>query len=267
MFSTLTLAISALTALGIGAAAAWKFAESNQKIALYRLESLQAKDQSHYLDVLRRELANHLIRHDSERFLRLYRERHFELNKYEDRPKVALTAELLTLSEKFPFLQDFDIVGVRPHVLYEDAFSWQSLDDILEHYWAICRLKKLYSLLHEHWRYVDVTSTEDLAHCEEYVRRLEGAKFAKRLDQAVDTYYRFRGAGFEFFENDTVSVTPISHFAELRWGVHFKDTKEYGIRTKYDFDDPNRNSLVCYFRSDYKFENETAIDTALKEYI
>jgi len=267
VFSTLTLVISVLIAIGVGAAAAWKFAESSQKLELYRSESLQANDHSHYVDVLRRELANHLIRHDSARFLSSYRERHFELNKYKDRPKVALKAELLTLTEKFPLLQDFDIVGVRPHVLYEDAFSWQSLDDILEHYWSICRLKKLYSLLYEHWKYVDVTSTEDLAHCEEYVKRLEDARFAKRLDQAVDTYYRLRETPFDFFENDTVSVSPISHFAELRWGIHFKDTKEYGIRTMYVFDDPDRNPSVHYFRSDHRFENEKSIDTSLKEYV
>lgn len=267
MFSTLTLVISVLIALGVGAAAAWKLAENSRKSEIYRIEHIQAKDHSRYLDVLRRELANHLLRHDSSRFLRSYRERHVELSNYKDRQKVALKAELLTLCEKYPYLEDFDIVAVRPHVLYDDALSWRAYDDVLDHYWAICRLKKLNSLLNQHWEYIDVTSDEDLAHCEEYVRKLEDARFAKRLDQAVDTYYRFREAPLEFFENDFVSITPIPQFEGLGWGIYFKDTKEYGIRTMYSFDDPDRKPLVSYFRSDYRFEKQVIVDTALGAYV
>lgn len=81
MFSTLTLVISVLIALGVCAAVAWKLAENSQKLELYRIEHIQAKDHSRYLDVLRRELANHLVKHDSSRFLRSCRESHFELSR------------------------------------------------------------------------------------------------------------------------------------------------------------------------------------------
>jgi hypothetical protein len=74
-----------------------------------------------YLNTLRRELANHLVWQDPDRYLQLYQLIHAETATFEDLTTVAAQARLLELSKKYPQYQDFDLIGTRDYVIYADA--------------------------------------------------------------------------------------------------------------------------------------------------
>jgi hypothetical protein len=266
MVGTFTLVASIVVALCVGAAVAWWAANKGFDLVIYQRESRVAGDHNDYLMVLRREIGNYLVRRDPMKFLMAYRKNHHELKRYEGFSKAALQGEFVALCERFRYLRDFDTVGVRPHVLYEDALDWISDDDVLERYWTICRFQRLKTLLDEHWEYFDVTSDEDLKHCEEYTRKILDAKFAVRVKNAIDTYYLARSETGLFYENSEFFIRPLNHFAEVRYGVGFKDTDEFGIYSVFHFDDRDRKPLIHYYRSDSSFTREDSVDKMLSRH-
>lgn len=268
MYETFTVIVGILVALVAGVAVGWWSAAKAFKLNIYQLDHRVADDHNNYLMILRRELANYIIRKEPEKFLNAYKRNHDELKRYKTLSRVALTGEYIALCERFKYLRDLDIVGSgsQSHVLYDDAFSWSSVDDVLAHYWTICRFQRLKTLLDEHWAGFDVTSTEDLAHCEEYVTAINDAKFVIRLEKAIRTYYASRSEVLTEFENDEFFVQPLHHFAELRYGVMFKDTNEFGIRSVFEFDETDKAPLITYYRSDSSYTKEDYVDTRLKDY-
>jgi hypothetical protein len=268
MYETFTVIIGIVVALVAGVAAGRRTLAKTHKWTINQLEHRVANDHNQYFMVLRRELANYVIRREPGKFLESYRKNHDELKRYKTFSRVALTGEYIALCERFKYLRDLDIVQseIQSYVLYEDAFGWKSIDDVLAHYWTICRFQRLKTLLDEHWAGFDVTSNEDLAHCEEYVTAINDAKFVIRLEKAIRTYYASRTEVLTEFENDEVFVRPLHHFAALRYGVGFKDTNEFGIRSVFQFDEADKAPSITYYRSDSSFTKEDYVDTRLKDY-
>jgi hypothetical protein len=265
MYESFTVGVSMIVALGVGVAAGWWFATKAFKSESYELGNRVADDQNNYLMILRRELANYVIRKEPEKFLDAYKKNHAELSRYATLSEAALKGEYVDICTRFKYFRDLDIVEARSHVLYEDALGWMSVEEVLAHYWTICRFQRLKKLLDKHWAKFDVTSDKDLEHCERYVTAIKDAKFAIRLERAVRTYHGSRTGDSTEFENDEFSVRPLSHFAELRYGVSFKDTEEFGIRTFFGFDDAEKAPLITYYRSDQSFTRESHVTTRLMD--
>ncbi|MGQ0445400.1 MAG: hypothetical protein ACT4O2_09815 [Beijerinckiaceae bacterium] len=231
-----------------------------------------AQDRDFVLRVLRRELANWMLRRDPDRYLPIYKEAHELAAAISAADHSDQQAQLAKLCKQYPFYADFDLVGSREHVLYADALSWYSYDEVKRHFTDIIRFQTLQIALDENWRGfgpTSATSGDDLAHLEKYVKRLKDTRFKSRLQAAISDFFVYqRGTDYGLgaggveppYETDTVSVRWVPHFAECRIGVHFKDSDEFGLYTTFFYDEPNKEPSSHFYRSNAGFDNETCLD-------
>ena len=105
-----------------------------QPPAASRLGMNMASDRELMLATFRRELANYMVRLDPDRFLSFYRKARAAEVAIDAADKDEREAHLTIIAKRYPFYTDFDIVGTRDHVLYADALSGHSLEDIEDHY-------------------------------------------------------------------------------------------------------------------------------------
>jgi hypothetical protein len=232
-----------------------------------RIHKNLAQDRELALQTLRRELANYMIRCDPERYLKLYRRARDVETAIGAADKSAQEAQLSAITEKYPFYADFDFIGVRNHVLYADALSTSSYEDVENHFLNMIEFQALQHVLDDDWKRYPATSDRDLNHLEEYVRNIKDTKFKQRLEDAVrefSVYQRgVRDAGskelIHTYATDVVTVRYVSHFAETRYGVHFKDTDEFGLYGLFYADDRDEPHLSL-FRSDANFKAEIVLD-------
>jgi len=234
-----------------------KLATEGFKPGVRELARTQAYDRNNYLRVLRRELANHLMQRDADGFARLYEKLHYDLVRYDKFSREALAGEFRALIERFPQYDDFDLIGTREHVVYPDAFGLNDDEDVGEHFRSIVRFQALNAKLDETWSHFKATSEDDLKHLHEYARGVRDAKFKKRMKAAIDFYYLARGEERDSFEARDFSVVRVTHVAEIRYGVHFKDTDEYGLYGAFHGD--RAEPFEHYYRTDSAFENETPL--------
>ncbi len=231
-----------------------------------RQELDTAQERALLLTTFRRELANYMVRRDPDRFIELYEQAHTEARKISQLARqsenAVLETQLATLCEKHPFYTDFDLFGTREHVLYEDGVSWKSIEDIEAHYLDLVRFHALQIALNEEWKMIGpATSRDDLKHLKEYVIKIKDTIFKKRIVDAVDVFYRAK-SDYEtidgspiLYENDIFQVQHAYDVAEIRYGIYFKDTDEYGL---YSFfvDDEKDKTYYSYYRSDGTFKTE-----------
>jgi|KBSSwiStaDraftv2_1062776.scaffolds.fasta_scaffold199513_2 hypothetical protein len=256
---------------GFGAKAGVNVAKDGPNFASRDVRTAQVHDCNNLLNAYRREIANVLVWRDPDRYLDFYRTLHTEVSTYKDWKIDALQAKHDELAKKYPQYADFDGFGTRLHVLYTDTHGGWS-DDLAARFADITRFQAL--AFASYWKSDAIwlggaTSDDDLAHFTEYVPRIKDTKFALRLERAVDDYRVWcEGKGGrphwdspieeQTFDTYTVTVRPISHFAENRYGVHFKDTNEFGLNTFYVFDDGRIS--YSHYRTDATFQNQHRLD-------
>lgn len=227
-----------------------------------------AADLTSYLDVLRRELANWMLRHDPDRYLRLYKRVKEEVAEIRAANAAVQKARLVLLSEKYPSYAEFDVIGVRDYVLYDDTLSMFRFDEIETAYKDIINFQALKFAVDEAWRWkTPPTNDSELEHLENYSKRLKDTRFKNRLQDAISRYYIYRSGreaakddkSIYEYETDMFNVRHVSHFAENRYGVHFKDTDEYGIFGFFYLDDASKPPLEGFYRSNEKFDKEVML--------
>lgn len=250
--------LALLVALVVGFWLGAKAAGAGFQDTAQRLLRTHAIDRNNYLRVLRREIANHLMQRDPTKFERLYESVADEVWKYETFSKIGLAAEHRAICERYPQYSDFDFIGTREHVLYPDAFSWNDDESVSEHFRYIVKFQALNALLDRDWKHFRATSEDDLEHLREYTRRVLDTRLRKKMVRAMSLYYQARGESLDF-EADEFSVVHVSHVAELRRGIHFKKTGEYGLHTLFD-------DHVGHYRSDATFDEQSWLDTIRDSY-
>jgi hypothetical protein len=228
------------------------------------IQGTQAIDRANYLFILRRELANILIWRDPQRYLRLYQELSSELSSLESWRLEEIKKRLAELCEKYPDYDDFDIIASKEYVLYPDAVSWNSYEQLEAHYRDIATFVAL-SLIgdtnwsNERWRIkLDFThkfGPDGNEHLLEYVERIEDTKLIMRIDQAMHAYYTMRDNESVVLDNDFFAVK--MHYRsspDLCYTLHIKRTNEFAIFSRFIHDDGHTSDT--YFRSDSTFEKE-----------
>jgi len=231
-----------------------------------------ASDRELALCTLRRELANYMVRLDPDRYLHLYREARAADIAIGKADKASQEAQHAAISDKYRFYQDFDLIGTREHVLYAGALKMHSLEDIEAHYLNIVKFHALQRVLDEDWRMrSDATSDSDLEHLEKYIQKIKDTKFRQRLTAAVDELTAYKLAKYQLgqslsvmpkapvYETGVLAVYDVPHFAEIRYGFHFKDTNEFGLYGCFYPDDRDK-PIRSFYRSDRKFEAEIYLD-------
>lgn len=226
-----------------------------------------ASDRELMLATFRRELANHMVRLDPDRFLRFYRKARAAEAAIETADKDEREAQHTIIAKRYPFYTDFDFVGTRGHVLYSDALSGHSIEDIEEHYLNLVKFHALQRTLDEDWKFRGAaTSDKDLEHLEQYVQKIKDTRFHQRLVAAVSEFFAHRQGnrlgdpeGATAYETDVLAVSYVPHIAENRYGFHFKDTNEFGLYGSF-YDDSRDKTYQSFYRSDRKFEVEIYLD-------
>ena len=97
---------------------------------LRQVENTQAIDRAHFLQTLRRELANILVWRNPKRYLQLYREIHAEVSSLKSWRAEEARTRLSKLCEKYPWYFDFDAIHTREYVLYSDGVSHMTDDEL-----------------------------------------------------------------------------------------------------------------------------------------
>lgn len=224
-----------------------------------------ASDRELMLLTFRRELANFMVRHDPDRFLRTYRKAHAAEAAISNADNAERGAQLTIITKKYPLYQDFDLMGTRDYVLYADALSMYSLEDIEEHYLNLVKFHALERVLDEGWKFRSpATSDSEVEHLEKYVQKIKDTKFRQRLMAVVDEFYAVtripsRKEGQIAYETDALAVYRVPRIAETRYGFHFKDTNEFGLYGSF-YDDTRDRNYRNFYRSDRKFEAEIYLD-------
>jgi hypothetical protein len=271
----LGLGIAALLGFFVGAFLRGSASRNSQASELGRPGLNTASDRELALRTLPRDLANYMVRLDPDRCLRLYREARAADIAIGKADKTSQEAQLATITVKYPLYQDFDLIGTREHVLYADALSGGRLEDIEAHYLNMVKFHALQCVLNKDWVFRGTaTSDRDLEHLEKYVQQIKDTKFRQRLTAAVEEFFanrrsnRFSDAqGAIACETDVLAVHYVPHFAENRYGFHFKDTDEFGLYGSF-YDDSRDKTYQSFYRSNRKFEAEIYLnDLRIEEHI
>ena len=231
-----------------------------------REEITAAQDRAFLLGTLRRELTNYMVRRDPDRFVALFEKSLIATEEIKKLGKSELRTQLTNFCEKHPMYTDFDLFGTRGHVLYEDAISWNSLEEIEEHYLDLVKFQNLQRALNDEWKSVGpANNQDDLAHLKKYAQEIKDTKLKQRIVEAIGIFYRFRDdyesddGSLVLYENDVFQIRNVHHFAENRYGIYFKDTDEHVIYGFFIGDDIDE-VYYGYYRSDEKYEAEERLD-------
>ena len=236
--------------------------QNNVKVTVNRERVAQAHDRWNLLNSWRREIANILIWEEPDQYITLYRTLHAETSKFKDWKSDVLHSKFDELSKKYPQYIDFDLIGTRTYILYPDARSTCSDDDLAAHYSDIVRFQALQTVIDPYWRFFSATSDEELNNLTKYGQHIKDTQFRIRLEKAIQMYEIHRAAKDETmpeFETPEVCVSPIWHFADARYGVHLKKTDEYGLYSVFYFDEIEKPPSRSFFRSDATFQTEQSL--------
>lgn len=146
------------------------------------------EDQKLFLKVLRRELANLLLQRDPDRFERFYQETLYQLIDMGTKPQSLINAQEKLLIEKYPKIADWDHLGTRDYVLYDDA-SFDSDNNLYTLYRDIIFYQTIQS--HEPAtssspiKWTPEFSERELDHLRTYVKELKGTRLQYRLIEAT----------------------------------------------------------------------------------
>jgi hypothetical protein len=149
------LTAAAIIGIIAGYFAGWRVAAVAMRPTLQELNQNLASDRNLALGVLRRELANWMFRHDPDRYLQTYKTAHEAtkvISKIDNREQLE---ELAKLTERHKFYKDFDSIATRDYVLYADALSGNTYDEVEHHYIDIIRFQALQIALN-HWGNWDI---------------------------------------------------------------------------------------------------------------
>lgn len=236
---------------------------SSMKDGLQQASREKAGDQDLLMHTFRRELANYLFRADPDRYHALYeRARTEEADILAGHRKSR--GELLTrIASNKQLISDFDLVGAREFVLYTDALNMYSYEEIEEHYLDIVRWQAIQRADNSAWMFRhNPTSDGDLNYLPNYKARYQDSRLLERLERTMGLYWFSRqGSALRDVDNDFFSVSYVHHIAENRYGIHLKDTDEYGLFWTFDDD----RHFEGYLRSNADFTEEKCLDLLVLE--
>jgi hypothetical protein len=224
-------------------------------------ERIRLTTETRYLEILRRELANVIVSDDPRKMVTAYYKAWQFERGMTAAPSSRVDAELNVLTERYPLYEEFDLLNVRHFIPYRDATDSWDEDTIEERYLDISKFMILTNIKAKSSR--PIFSDEENETLQRSMRRESDRRFCAKIEDAMRIYNVARSAdkdrSFERidYEDASLSVFPLQHFAESRWGIHFKLTDEYGIYSVFYAD--NSKAYRNYYRSDNSFQTETSL--------
>jgi len=242
--------------------------EERLSILSHRTERDGAADRSLILYALARELANEMMQRDYQKFRKNFERLYLKWKEIEKSDISNKLAHYTMISEKYKYFANFDEVETQSHVLYCDALSWKSDDDLWDLFENIRLFNALNCELDVNWRQVGAVITEDeLNHLRKYCLKLGDTILLAHLHKARDqlSLLEINGKEFEYdgywhCETPDYKFRELRHPVEDRWGVYVKSLDRYGIwGTFYD-----RPSYVSFYASNENFEEKLLDDLHIR---
>ena len=141
---------------GAGALAGWTFRpkakQSNTQEKSYIIPTASAQDRDNILRTYIREISNHLVRVDPDRYYRTYAKALTEQNNQSKVDKKTRDAQLHLITEKFPTYDSFDFIGTRPYIIYADTLASFDCEDLEEHLINMVRFHAIKRVDDAEWR-------------------------------------------------------------------------------------------------------------------
>jgi hypothetical protein len=275
MFSAFTTSTMwPLAIFGIASVLLFYFMDNRTQQRKYQ-EQLQAKNrtlnkqlltaQRLYLETLRRELANLIINDSVETFEKAFERTHYweeEMVRTDDRDHQLAEYDLML--KRFSSQEDFDLIGTRHFIRYNNSPMWE-IDDLVERYKDISKFLALELMLDKssHMLYdekeVDVFRKE--------MQRAKDQRLKIAIEEAMARYYssgKGRLGNDETYNDDQYEVFslrryPNSEFTpEIKYGVHCKKLDEYAIYSFFAGDD---KTYYSFYRTTQSFTEDHLLMT------
>lgn len=255
----LALAVGSLGGFFAGA----RYFAGTIRPAIHQANLNRASDHDLLMRAYRRELAQWLFLDDPDRYRALYERARSIEAQVGAADRTARQAMMTRIATDKPFIRDFDL-GSREYITTSDALSWYSVEEIEERYLDIVRWQSLQIADDPCWAHIEKpTSDDDLAYLTEYMSRLKDTRFKKRLQFVMKMYWVSRNFDdHSILETKEFSIGPVSSVIDSRYGIHLKDTNEFGLYTAfYDTD----RTYEGYYRSSADFTLERVLDARVLE--
>jgi hypothetical protein len=166
-------------------------------------------------------------------------------------------SELSKLSDKYNSYTD-NLLAAPDYVPYAEVLAINTYEQAESHYIDINQLQALRTELnHSRPPEYQPRNDEELEHLEIHAQRFKDTVFENRIKKAIHELHIHRASTPKSatYHTALVEVRHVPHFAEIRYGVHFKDTDEYGLYGLC-FDKTHDKTSESFFRSDASFRTE-----------
>lgn len=259
-------------------------AAAASKNDLRLLANQKFEDQLSYFSALRREIANLLMTDSPHRFLEIYKRIHAEMAIIERSDRASKDARLKLISDRYPYINEFDPFQTRDYVLYADISTTpEELAKLYEDIHVYVAITK--SANRGQWQ--ATTSEKELEHLQKYVRRLEDTVFQHKIAafyrqviafegfvepivEKLDIWEQWHAAIAELhgrgvlFESPEFSAHMVVKMPEDGYGFHFKDVDEHGAVMHFAGDDQFYYSIR---RCDANFDETRMLDCLTVDWI
>lgn len=199
----------------------------------------RAADNALLMSVLSREIANELMERDAEKYKKNFERLYDKWNEIKAKDVKSQRAHSETISSKYSSFLDFDELGTKAHVLYADAFSWKSDEDLWELYESIRLYDALSCELDDDWRQSGTGIIErEVTHLREYCQKIRDTKLLAHLHKAREQLWLLENSkvleegadkGEWLYETKDYKFKPIPHYCESRWGIYVKSMDMHGM--------------------------------------
>jgi hypothetical protein len=220
-----------------------------------------AEAEVRYLEVLRREIANLIVQSDLDLMMRCYQRAWTFEREITNCPERAV-AEEAALVVKFPMFSEFDLLGTRHFVPYEEARNMSSDDDLADRYHEVSRMLVFMRRRRDFAANIPVHDAKEEKILHDFMGREKDRRFRKRIEDAIRHFYTYR-AGLEKgdpntfgetnFEDAEVAIIHLPSFPDNEYGIAFKKTGEYGVYSFHVFDSGKISYTYC--RSNSVFQD------------
>jgi hypothetical protein len=233
-----------------------------------RLEERNLTSQRFYLETLRRELANSIMNESLEVFEATFLQMCSFENELHKSDANRWHAEQSLLLQKYPNLEDFDLIGVRHFVRHNDRRNrLYDCDDMVERYKEISKFM-IVNRMHEFQLPGQRLYNEDER--ESFIQTIRSEKNRRlrtAIEEGVRRYRSKRSALIDqrdisdMYDDNEYYVTYLTGMngrpfsPENEYGVYCKKLNEYGIFSFFSSD--GDKFYESYYRSDRDFEPST----------
>jgi len=223
--------------------------------------------ENRYLEVLRREIGNLIIQSDPDIMLKVYEKAECLESHYRDAPKDHAQVALKCLTDKYPMFIDFDFIGTRHFVPYDEVCKDCGIAEIIEWYEDITNFLILSSICLEDTGDGNITNDKEKEVLKKIIRRIKDKNLKNNIDIAMQRFWlkesileeEKQESIYELRDYEdaeyVVNKLLFDVIPETKYGITIKSTEEYGIYSMYCGD--TGKTSISYLRADCKFKDTT----------